>query len=73
MLVPGSLIYMGTVSVLIKVLACGLGVGTIAYFQGLRPKSSAVDVSRAITRTIIWATLHVLVMHFLFAFIEFDS
>ncbi len=70
---PGSLLYMGTGWVLLKVLACGLGVGTIAYFQGLRPKSSAVDVSRAITRTIIWATLHVLVMHFLFAFIEFDS
>jgi len=68
---PGSAFYKGTGWTLIKVLACGLGVGAISYFQGMRAKSSAVEVSRGITRTIIWATLFVLLVHFAFAFIEF--
>ncbi len=69
--VPGQLLYLGTGWMLCKVLACGLGTGMIAYFQGLKPKLSGVDVSRAITRTIIWATLFVLLVHFAFAFLEF--
>ncbi|MBI4585951.1 MAG: ABC transporter permease [Planctomycetes bacterium] len=69
--VPGQLLYHGTGWMLCKVLACGLGTGMIAYFQGMKPKLSGVDVSRAITRTIIWATLFVLLVHFAFAFLEF--
>lgn len=69
--VPGALLYRGSGWMMLKVLLCGFGTGAIAYFQGLRPKSSAVDVSRSITQTIIWATLFVLLVHFAFAFIEF--
>jgi ABC-type transporter Mla maintaining outer membrane lipid asymmetry ATPase subunit MlaF/ABC-type transporter Mla maintaining outer membrane lipid asymmetry permease subunit MlaE len=68
---PGSMFYAGTGWTLVKVLACGLGIGAVSYFQGMRAKSSAVEVSRGITRTIIWGTLFVLLVHFAFAFIEF--
>jgi ABC-type multidrug transport system ATPase subunit/ABC-type transporter Mla maintaining outer membrane lipid asymmetry permease subunit MlaE len=68
---PGSILYAGTWWLAAKVLLCGLGVGTIAYHQGMRPKHSAVDVNRGITSTIIWGTLFVLVVHFAFAFWEF--
>lgn len=69
--VPGAPLYGGTWWLLAKVLLCGVGVGSIAYHLGSRPKLSGVDVSRGITRTIIWATLYVLAVHFVFAFLEF--
>ena len=69
--IPGELLYRGTAWLLAKILIAGLGVGAIAYHVGMRPKSSGVDVSRGITTTIIGATLLVLVVHFLFAFLEF--
>ncbi len=56
---------------LLKTLACGLGVAAISYYRGLRPKQSANDVSDGITATVLWATLYVLVVHFLIAFYEF--
>lgn len=68
---PGQFFYDGTGWVLLKILTCGLGIGAIAYFQGMRPKPSGVKVSRGITLTIIWATLFVLLVHFTFAFLEF--
>jgi hypothetical protein len=37
----------------------------------MRPKQSASDVSEAITSTVLWATLYVLLIHFLIAFYEF--
>jgi ABC-type transporter Mla maintaining outer membrane lipid asymmetry ATPase subunit MlaF/ABC-type transporter Mla maintaining outer membrane lipid asymmetry permease subunit MlaE len=57
--------------VLLKTLACGVGVAAISYYRGLRPKQSANDVSDGITATVLWATLYVLVVHFLVAFYEF--
>ncbi len=69
--IPGELLYRGTGWLLVKVLTSGLGVGIVAYHIGLRPKVSGVDVSRAITGTIIWATLYILAVHFAFAFVEF--
>lgn len=57
--------------VLFKTLACGVGVGWISYHQGNRPKGSASDVSEAITATVLWATLYVLVVHFVVALYEF--
>ena len=71
--VPGGVLYHGTGWALAKVLVCGYGIGAVAYYQGRKPKHSAAEVSRGITRTIIWATLFVLVVHFVFAFIEFEG
>jgi ABC-type multidrug transport system ATPase subunit/ABC-type transporter Mla maintaining outer membrane lipid asymmetry permease subunit MlaE len=69
--IPGELFFRGTPWLLAKLLVVGLGVGVIAYRMGMRPKSSAVDVSRGITATIIASTLYVLLVHFVFAFLEF--
>ncbi len=54
-----------------KTTLCGLGTAVIAYHQGNRPKQSARDVSEAITRTVLWTTLFVLVVHFGVALAEF--
>jgi ABC-type transporter Mla maintaining outer membrane lipid asymmetry permease subunit MlaE len=69
--IPGHLFYLGSEWLIVKLLVCGAGVGAIAYFIGRRPKGSGVEVSRGITATIIGATLYVLVVHFVFAFVEF--
>ena len=61
----------GTLWLLLKTVACGLGIATIGYYRGARPKQSARDVSDAITSTVLWATLYVLVVHFVVAFYEF--
>lgn len=54
-----------------KVLAAGFGIGAIAYHRGVSPKRSGAEVSVAITRTILAATLYVLLVHTFFAFFEF--
>jgi ABC-type multidrug transport system ATPase subunit/ABC-type transporter Mla maintaining outer membrane lipid asymmetry permease subunit MlaE len=66
-----SWFYDGVSWLLLKNVLCGLGVGLIAYYRGARPKQSATDVSDAITSTVLWATLYVLLIHFLIAFYEF--
>jgi len=45
----------------------------VAFLGGFQTKSSSPDVSRAITSTVLWATLAVLLVHFCLAFFEFDS
>jgi ABC-type transporter Mla maintaining outer membrane lipid asymmetry ATPase subunit MlaF/ABC-type transporter Mla maintaining outer membrane lipid asymmetry permease subunit MlaE len=70
---PGRWLYVGTDWLLAKVLCCAVGVAVIAYFRGARPKYSNRDVSTGITTTILWATLYTLVVHFAFAFVEFDQ
>ena len=57
--------------VLARCTCCALGVGLISYHQGLRPKPSSHDVSTAVTGTILWSTLLVLFVHFVFTFFEF--
>ncbi len=54
-----------------KVLICSAGTAVITTSLAMRPKESSVSVSRAITQTILWATLYVLVVHLVFAFFEF--
>ncbi|TWU62430.1 Glutamine transport ATP-binding protein GlnQ [Crateriforma conspicua] len=54
-----------------KNAACGVGTAVISYYQGLRSKQSAADVSDAITATVLWTTLWVLVVHFAVALMEF--
>ncbi|MCM2373801.1 ATP-binding cassette domain-containing protein [Aporhodopirellula aestuarii] len=57
--------------VLLKNTLCGFGTAGIAYHQGITPKQSASDVSHCITATVLWATLYVLVVHFVIALLEF--
>ncbi|MAI69732.1 MAG: sulfate ABC transporter ATP-binding protein [Rhodopirellula sp.] len=57
--------------VMLKNLACGVGTGAIGFYRGLAPKQSASDVSHAITSTVLWTTLYVLLVHFIIALIEF--
>lgn len=61
----------GTFGVWVKTTIASLGTAAIAYFQGMRPKSSGRDVSRAVTSTIIWCTLFVLFVHLAASIIEF--
>lgn len=67
----GDLIYRGGWWTLAKVEAAGAGVAAIAYHLGVRPKRSGREVSAGVTGTIIFATLWVLLTHFVFAFLEF--
>jgi ABC-type transporter Mla maintaining outer membrane lipid asymmetry ATPase subunit MlaF/ABC-type transporter Mla maintaining outer membrane lipid asymmetry permease subunit MlaE len=64
-------LHWGWMWVLAKTEACAFGIAAIAWFVGSREKLAADDVSRAVTRTVILASLHVLLVHFLFSFIEF--
>ncbi len=70
--VPGRFWYRGTGWLAAKLLVCALGIGAIAYEYGVGPKQAAAHVSIATTRTVLWSTLYVLVVHFVFAFYEFE-
>ena len=61
----------GTGYVLGKLLLAAFGTAAIAYHMAMRPKTAGSDVARAVTGTIIRATLFVLVVHLIFAFFEF--
>lgn len=66
-------IYWGSHWVLAKTLVCALGIASISFHQGIRPKTSGKEVNDGITRTVLWATLFVLIVHFVFAFFEFKK
>jgi len=70
--VPGQLFYDGTGWLMAKTTACAAGITMISYARGAAPKDSSRAVSRGVTSTILWATLYVLSVHFLFAFFEFE-
>ncbi len=63
--------FAGAQWVLLKALLCGIGIAAISYYRGFRPKSSAGEVSEAITATVLWSTLYVLLVHFAVALLEF--
>lgn len=69
--VPGQWWFVGSGWLLIKLIAGALGIGAIAYRQGIHRKESASDVSDGITRTVLSATLWVLVVQFVVALLEF--
>lgn len=71
--VLGQFSYFGTAWLYSKLLCCGLAIGMVSYFQGMAPKFSTTDVSQSVTRTILWSTLSVLLIHFVFAFFEFEA
>jgi len=70
---PAQYLYRGFWWLLAKLLCSGFGIAIISYYQGLSPKYSSSDVSRSVTSTILWATLCVLTIHFLFALFEFEN
>lgn len=67
----GMLLGTGWTWVLLKNTLCAVGTAAIAYHQGISPKQSASDVSHCITATVLWATLYVLIVHFVIALMEF--
>jgi ABC-type transporter Mla maintaining outer membrane lipid asymmetry ATPase subunit MlaF/ABC-type transporter Mla maintaining outer membrane lipid asymmetry permease subunit MlaE len=69
----GEFFYQGFWWLMAKLLLCGIGVAIISYRQGLSPKYSSSDVSKSVTATILWATLFVLVVHFVFALFEYQG
>jgi ABC-type polar amino acid transport system ATPase subunit/ABC-type transporter Mla maintaining outer membrane lipid asymmetry permease subunit MlaE len=71
LVVPNQLLYAGTYWLWAKTTACAAGIAAIAYARGARPKDSSRAVSQGVTSTILWATLYVLAVHFVFAFLEF--
>lgn len=71
LLADDGTLWRGTLWTLLKVEAAGAGVAAVAWHQGTKPKASGAAVANGITRTIIWATLWVLAVHFVFALFEF--
>ncbi len=65
-------LYIGTGPLLWKSLASAFGVAVIAWFQGTRPKRSGRDIATCVTRTIILATIFVLMVQMIAAFMEFE-
>ena len=70
---PTSMLYRGTSWLLAKLVCCGLGVAMISWRCGVTPKLSGAEISQGVTRTILWATLFVLFVHFLFSLFEFRA
>ena len=66
-------LYNGSGWLAAKLLACAAGIAVISWRQGAGPKLSTEDISRGVTRTILWSTLFVLTVHFLFSFYEFEA
>jgi ABC-type transporter Mla maintaining outer membrane lipid asymmetry permease subunit MlaE len=64
--------FRGTYWLIAKLVISGFGIAVISYFQARKPKYSSNDVSDSVTATIFWATIYVLIVHFVFAFLEFD-
>lgn len=69
---PNQLLYAGTYWLGAKTTMCAIGIATIAYCLGAQPKDSSRAVSQGVTSTILWSTLYVLAVHFVFAFFEFE-
>lgn len=73
LILPGYTFYRGTGWLVLKLLSCGLGIGMIAWRCGSAPKQSSTDISHGVTRTILWSTLFVLLVHFVFSLMEFKA
>ncbi|MCA9050850.1 MAG: ABC transporter permease [Planctomycetaceae bacterium] len=70
---PDSVFYKGTGWLVAKLLTCAAGIAMISWNCGSEPKQSAPDISHGVTRTILWSTLFVLIVHFVFSFFEFKA
>ncbi len=63
--------YNGTGWLIAKLLTCGIGVALISWRCAVTPKLSGSEISHGVTRTILWATLFVLFVHFGYSLFEF--
>lgn len=70
---PDAFFYRGTGWLMAKLLVSGFGVALISWTRAVGSKNSSSDVSRSITSTILWGTLYVLTVHFLFSLFEFEN
>ncbi len=70
---PEGGLYRGTEWLIPKLLTCGAGIGMISWRCGMTPKHSGPDISRGVTQTILWSTLFVLFVHFIFSLFEFTA
>ena len=70
---PSSILYRGSAWLIAKLVCCGLGVAMISWRCGVAPKLSGAEISQGVTRTILWATLFVLFVHFVFSLFEFRA
>ncbi len=70
---PGSMVYHGTGWLLAKLICCALGIGMIAWACGSTPKKNGPEISVGVTRSILWSTLFVLFVHFVFSLLEFRA
>lgn len=68
---PTGFLYKGTEWLLAKLLTCGLGIAVISWRCAVTPKLSGAEISHGVTRTILWATLFVLFVHFGYSLFEF--
>ncbi|MFN9721528.1 MAG: ABC transporter permease, partial [Planctomycetota bacterium] len=68
---PGSWFYRGAGWWFAKLLCCGVGIALISWQHGSCRKLSGSEISQGVTRTILWSTLYVLFIHFLFSLYEF--
>lgn len=59
--------------VLCKLLACSLVTAAVSWRVGTSSKRSGAAVSFGTTTTVYWSTVAVLIVHFIFAFFEFDK
>jgi ABC-type transporter Mla maintaining outer membrane lipid asymmetry ATPase subunit MlaF/ABC-type transporter Mla maintaining outer membrane lipid asymmetry permease subunit MlaE len=65
--------YRGSGWLAAKLLTCGVGIALISWRCGVSPKLSGSEISHGVTRTILWATLFVLFVHFGYSLFEFKA
>jgi len=70
---PTGFFYKGSGWLIAKLLTCGAGVAMISWRCGVTPKLSGAEISHGVTRTILWATLYVLFVHFGYSLFEFQA
>jgi ABC-type transporter Mla maintaining outer membrane lipid asymmetry permease subunit MlaE len=70
---PASVFFHGSGWLMAKLLCCAAGIGMIAWNCGSAPKKSGSEISNGVTRSILWSTLLVLAIHFVFSLLEFKA
>ena len=71
LILPTGFLYKGSSWLIAKLLTCGLGIAIISWRCAVTPKLSGSEISHGVTRTILWATLFVLFVHFGYSLFEF--